>query len=202
MTRVEDDTRANDGAADHALHVLHARERDDVDAAIDFLAQRSDASSPGPDADTGGETTFDFSRYRARRIREQLIVLLDQLHGAIERRDVDRVEAVLDAAEAYRCLPAGVREEAIVMAQLPAASLRAPMRLYRYQYLLSRLGDEPIESALDPTQLAMDFAPAAPSDSPSSVRELPFLERPFPERRSPRGGPRRGGDDRRRSGSR
>ena len=162
MSTGEDDTRA--------------LERDDVDEAIDFLAQRGEARTAEAGAETALATTFDLSRYRARRIRDQLIALLDQLHVAIERRDVDRVEAVLAAAESYRCVPAGVREEAIVMSQLPATSLRAPMRLYRYQYLLRRLGDEPLDSALDPAQLALDFGPASTPALPNGGRELPFRD--------------------------
>jgi len=152
-----------------------------------------------------GAAMIDFSRYRARRVREQLIALLDQLHVAIERRDVYRVQAVLDTAEKYRCLPAGVREEAIEMAQLPPTSLRAPMRLYRYQHLLWRLADEPMDTALDPAQLAMDFTPLAgpsPVGSPASTTTSLGRELAFRDRRSPNDGPRPGGGDRRRSGSR
>jgi hypothetical protein len=162
MTSGEDDTRA--------------LERDDVDEAIDFLAQRGEGRRAEDGSEASDATTFDLSRYRARRIREQLIALLDRLHIAIEQRDVDRVEAVLAAAEVFRCVPAGVREEAIVMSQLPASSLRAPMRLYRYQYLLRRLGDEPLESALDPAQLALDFGPASAPASPTGGRELLFRD--------------------------
>ena len=173
MSRGEDDTRAGDGAPDQTLGAL---QRDDVDEAIDFLALRGEARTRVAGGEAADRTTFDLSRYRARRIRDQLIALLDQLHAAIERRDVDRVEAVLAAAEVYRCVPAGVRQEAIVMSQLPATSLRAPMRLYRYQYLLRRLGDEPLDSALDPAQLALDFGPASAPTSPTGGRELPFRD--------------------------
>lgn len=162
MTSGEDDTRALG--------------RDDVDEAIDFLAQRGEGRRAEDGGEPAGAPMFDLSRYRARRIREQLIALLDRLHVAIEQRDVDRVEAVLAAAEVFRCVPAGVREEAIVMSQLPVSSLRAPMRLYRYQYLLRRLGDEPLESALDPAQLALDFGPSSAPASPTGGRELPFRD--------------------------
>jgi hypothetical protein len=50
------------------------------------------------------------------------------------------------------------------------------MRLYRYQYLLRRLGDEPLESALDPAQLALDFGPASAPASPTGGRELLFRD--------------------------
>jgi hypothetical protein len=173
MTRGEYDTRAGDGAPDPTLAAL---ERDDVDEAIDFLALRGEGRTREAGGEGSDRTTFDLSRYRARRIRDHLIALLDQLHAAIERRDVDRVEAVLAAAEVYRCIPAGVREEAIVMSQLPTTSLRAPMRLYRYQYLLRRLGDEPVDSALDPAQLVLDFGPAFGPISPTGGRELPFRD--------------------------
>ena len=173
MTRGEDDTRAGDGVPNQTLGAL---ERADVDEAIDFLALRGEARNREIGGEAADRTTFDLARYRARRVRDRLIALLDQLHAAIERRDVDRVEAVLAAAEVYRCVPAGVREEAIVMSQLPTTSLRAPMRLYRYQYLLRRLGDEPLDSALDPAQLVLDFGPASGPVSARGGRELPFRD--------------------------
>jgi hypothetical protein len=84
------------------------------------------------------------------------------------------------------------------LAQAPRTSLRAPVRLYRFQYLLRRLGDEPMEeSAFDASQLALDLAPTPISARPGDGRELLFRER-----RSPDGGPRRPGRDRRRTGSR
>jgi hypothetical protein len=116
---------------------------------------------------------------------------------AIEQRDVERVWYLLDDPEAYRCIPANVREEALMMAQLPARSLRAPVRLFRFQYLLRRLGDESPEAQADQSQLALDFTPAPIPVRATGTRELPFLDR-----RSPNGGPPRRGRDRRRTGSR
>ena len=145
---------------------------------------------------------MDFARYRARRMRARLLNILNHVLAAIEQRDVERVMALLDDPEAYRCVPARVREEAIVVSQLPESSLRAPMRLYRYQYLLHRLSDEPLESSLDPAQFALEFAPAQPPRSlrgKPAGRELSFTDRPARERRSSDGGPRRGGRDRRRT---
>jgi len=197
----DDDVRANARTADDTGRRV---EHDDVEAAIDFLAERAErtAASPVP---AGDPSTVDLARYRARRMRERLSHILDGVLAAIERRDVERVVALLDDPEAYRCVPARVREEAIVVSQLPEGSLRAPIRLYRYQYLLHRLSDEPLESPLDPAQLALELAPTPPPQSlraKSGVRELSFTDRPLPERRSPNGGPRRGGRDRRRTGAR
>jgi hypothetical protein len=147
--------------------------------------------------DLGGTQTVDLARYRAKRMRQRLLLVVDRLLHAIEQRDAERVWALLDDPEAYRCLPANVREEAIMMAQLPRASMRAPVRLFRYAYLLHRLGDEPLAPAEEQAQLALDFVPTRVPDKPIAVRELPFRDR-----RSPQGGPRRHGRDRRRSGSR
>jgi hypothetical protein len=174
-------------------------EHDDVEAAIDFLAMRADrtAADPAPVKDA---TTVDFARYRARRMRGRLLCILNGVLAAIERRDLDRVMSLLDDPEAYRCVPARVREEAIIISQLPESSLRAPIRLYRYQYLLHRLSDEPLESSLDPAQFAFEFTPTPPPQSlraKSGVRELSFTDRPVRERRARDGGPRRGGRDRR-----
>ena len=86
-----------------------------------------------------------------------------------------------------------------MMAQLPAASLRAPVRLYRYQYLLRRMADDPVAESYEQPQLTLDFVPApVPVPArPTAVRELPFRDR-----RSPHGGPPRRGRDRRRTGAR
>ena len=201
MERVGDRGVRPDGSAPHdrATRVEH----DDVEAAIDFLAERAErtAANPAPPKDV---TNVDLARYRARRMRGRLLSILNGVLAAIERRDVERVMSLLDDPEAYRCVPARVREEAIVISQLPESSLRAPIRLYRYQYLLQRLSDEPLESPLDPAQFAFEFAPLAPPQSlrsRSGVRELSFSDPPARERRGPNGGPRRGGRDRRRTGA-
>ena len=147
----------------------------------------------------GGTQTVDLAHYRAKRMRQRLLLVVERLMRAIEQRNAGRVWAILDDPEAYRYIPANVREEAIMLAQLPGASLRAPVRLFRYQYLLERLGDDTLGFAEEQTQLALDLAPVSVSGPArtSTVRELPFGER-----RSPHGGPRRGGRDRRRAGSR
>jgi hypothetical protein len=199
MQRVgEDGSRSSAHAsADRRNRVEH----DDVEAAIDFLAKRAERTAVDP-APLEDASTVDFARYRARRMRARLLNILNQVLAAIEQRDVERVMALLDDPEAYRCVPARVREEAIVVAQLPESSLRAPIRLYRYQYLLHRLSDEPLESPLDPAQFVLEFAPAPPPRSlrgKPAGRELSFTDRPVRERRSSDGGPRRGGRDRRRT---
>jgi hypothetical protein len=152
--------------------------------------------------DDGGTQTVDLARYRAKRMRHRLALIVERLLRAIDQRDVERVWRLLDDPEAYRCIPANVREEALMMAQLPHTSLRAPMRLYRYQHLLHRLGDdsldEPFDLSLDQSQLAIDFTPAP---TPATERPVGGRELPFRERRSPDGGPRRG-RDRRRTGAR
>jgi hypothetical protein len=139
--------------------------------------------------------TVDLARYRALRMRERLLRIVSGVLAAIERRDVERVVALLDDPEAYRCIPARVREEAILVAQLPEGSLRAPIRLYRYQYLLFRLSDEPLESPLDSAQFALMFGSAPPPrslrDTPGG-RELAFTVRPLRERRTSGGRRRRG----------
>jgi hypothetical protein len=158
----------------------------------------------GTGADSGrGVDAVDLARYRARRIRERLLARLDAIHAAIERRDLDRVLALLDEEEAYRFVPAVVRREAITMAQLPPASLRAPIQLFRYEHLLRRLGDEPMEASPDAVQLALDLSPPPPpAPTDAGARELPFRTLPLRDRRSPQGGAGFRGRDRRRSGSR
>ena len=100
--------------------------RDDVDAATRFFDAVDEAPVDAEEdaaSQRAGATTYDFSRYRARRIRERLLGLLDALHIAIERRDLGAVWTVLDEADACRCFPPAVREEALALAQLPSTSL-------------------------------------------------------------------------------
>jgi len=150
--------------------------------------------------DDGGTQTVDLAHHRAKRMRQRLLLVVDHLLHAIEHRDAERVWMLLDDPEAYRCIPSNVREEALTMAQLPGTSLRAPVRLYRYQYLLRRLDDDPLEQTFDQSQLALELAPVATpaTERPTGGgRELLFLER-----RSPTGRVRRRGRDRRRTLSR
>ena len=147
--------------------------------------------------DDDGTQTVDLAHYRAKRMRHRLLLVVGRLLEAIEQRDAERVWRLLDDPEAYRCIPSNVREEALMIAQASRTSLRAPVRLYRFQYLLRRLGDEPFGESFDESQLALDFTPAPLTERAAGGRELPFRER-----RAPDGGPRRRGRDRRRTGSR
>jgi hypothetical protein len=136
--------------------------------------------------------SVDFVQYRARRLRLRLLDLLDTLVVAIERRDLQAVWDVLDEEDAVRWFASGLREEALTIARLPATSLRAPQRIYRFYHQILQLGDEPLERTGDSSQLALDLEPA---DSSRSML-------PFPDPSAPTDDPRRGGGDRRRSGSR
>jgi hypothetical protein len=147
--------------------------------------------------DDDGTRTVDLAHYRAKRMRHRLLLVVDRLLRAIEQRDTERVWRLLDDPEAYRCIPSNVREEALTMAQAPRTSLRAPVRLYRFQYLLRRLGDQPFGESFDESQLALEFTPEPLTERTAGGRELVFRER-----RAPDGGPRRRGRDRRRTGSR
>lgn len=168
--------------------VAAARFRDAV-AAEPVHAEEEAAS------ESVGATTYDFATFRARRIRERLLALLDTLAVAIERRDLGAVWRVLDAGDASRCFPPGLREEALMIAALPITSFRAPIRLYRYQHLLMHLGDDPLEVACDPAQLDLDLVAMQPI-RPTPVRELWFRDPSLPD-----DGPETGGSHRR-SGSR
>jgi hypothetical protein len=149
-----------------------------------------DAGDSGTPQDDLDAATLDFSRFRARRMRERLLGLLDTLVRAIDRRDLSAVVNVLDQSDACRCFPADVRDEAIAIAALPGSTVRAPTSLYRYYHMLVQLGDEPMEREMDPTPPSNDGAGGST-----------FTEIAFSDRRPPRGGPR-SGPDRRRSGSR
>jgi len=168
---------------------------DDVVAAARFrdavIAERVNAEEEAA-SESGGGTTYDFAQFRARRIRERLLALLDTLADAIESRDLAAVWRVLDAADACRCFPPGLREEALTIARMPLGGAPVPIRLYRYQHLLTQLGDDPIEIACDPAQLDVD----APPLRAAGGRELWFPDRPLPDDGPGNGGPHR------RSGSR
>src|SRR5919107_3468971 len=130
--------------------------------------------------DDGGAQTVDLAHYRAKRMRHRLLLVTERLLRAIEQRDAERVWRLLDDPEAYRCIPSNVREEALTMVQAPRTSLRAPVRLYRFQYLLRRLGDAPLGESFDESQLALDFTPAPWTERTAGGRELPFRERRAP----------------------
>ena len=151
--------------------------------------ENGEAGGPGsPDT-----PTVDFGQFRARRLRMRLLDLLDLLVSSMQRRDLQAVWDVLDEEDAVRWFPAGLREEAIAIARAPTDSFRAPIRLFRYHHEIQQLGDEPLEPPADSTQLTLDLA------VPGLTRPvLPFPGRP----NAPPDDPRRGGGDRRRSGSR
>jgi hypothetical protein len=150
------------------------------------------SGSGGDDGRVSGDApAVDFAQYRARRVRMRLLELLDTLVVAMERRDLQTVWDVLDEEEALRWFPAGVREEAVVIARLSPTSLRAPLRTYHFYHQLRQLGDEPLDLANDPHQLALDLAPRTANPV------ISFRDRPAPPDDPHRGG----GADRRRSGS-
>jgi hypothetical protein len=143
---------------------------------------------------SGDAPPVDFAQYRARRHRLRLLDLLDALIVAMERRDVQAVWDLLDEEDAVRSFPAGLRQEALMMARLPRGSLRAPIRAYEFYHQLQQLADEPMPQVGDPRQLSLGLASPAPER----------MAIPFPDRTSaPPDDPRRGGGtDRRSSGSR
>ena len=98
MQKSGDDRRATAAAA---AEWAKGMEHDDVEDAIDFLARRAAqaAADPAPVTDA---IMVDLARYRAQRMRERLLRIVNGLLAAIERRDLDRVVALLDDPEAYR----------------------------------------------------------------------------------------------------
>ena len=53
----------------------------------------------------GATQTVDLARYRAKRMRQRLLLVVERLLRAIEQRDAERVWMLLDDPEAYRCIP-------------------------------------------------------------------------------------------------
>jgi hypothetical protein len=137
--------------------------RDDLDATVRFFsaARREAPDIAPPSPRRPGEVTpvIDMQRYRAARMRRRLLALLHALRTALDQRDAQGVWDVLDETDAGRCFPPGVRDEAIEIASLPHTSPRVPIRLLHYEHTLVQLGDEPMEPACDPAQLAIPLAP-------------------------------------------
>jgi hypothetical protein len=69
-----------------------------------------------------------------------VLAYLAELYDAIRQRNELRVHALLRSPDARR-IPPAVREEAIAMVRLPAASLRAPMHLLMCLHRLEQLSD-------------------------------------------------------------
>lgn len=68
----------------------------------------------------------------------RLLVVAEQLLDAIGARDPDVVRALLESAVASS-VPREVREEALTIVALPAASYRAPMQLLQFHHRLTQL---------------------------------------------------------------
>ena len=88
---------------------------------------------------------------------------LARLYEAIRARNELRVHALLREPESL-WIPREVREEAIVMVRLPAASMRAPMQLLMFLHrmeqltLLEPVEDENAPRYRDPNQLDLPLA--------------------------------------------
>lgn len=168
----------------HAPGCAHSVESTRNAARVWSMATSDDEAPRG--GASGDAPAVDFALYRARRHRLQLLDLLAALLDAVERRDLPAVRDMLEDDSVGRSFPADVRQEALMMARLPRGSLRAPIRAYQFHHQLQQLADEPMPLVVDPRQLSLDL--------PSTAGDGRFI--PFPN------DPRRGGTDRRRSGSR
>lgn len=97
---------------------------------------------------------------RASR-RAELLELVNALYVAARDRDSVVVHALLARPYASR-LPRDVREEVLALLREPPGSLRAPMRLLRYGYVLTQLGAgddlEHDRSRVDQLRLELDEA--------------------------------------------
>ena len=71
----------------------------------------------------------------------RLIVIAEKLHDAVVQRDAALVRALLDIPAASS-IPREVREEALTLMALPAASFRAPMQLLQFHHRLIELSRE------------------------------------------------------------
>jgi hypothetical protein len=67
-----------------------------------------------------------------------LMRLLDALYRAASERRLARVRELLLQAGATR-IPRDVREDALVLARSPIGSMRAPIALLRYRFMLEQL---------------------------------------------------------------
>jgi hypothetical protein len=84
-----------------------------------------------------------------------LLEYLEEIYRAAMTRDADGVHALLRRPLALH-VPIEVRAEAIAIANAPAASLRAPIRLLQMQQRVAQLG----ESDDDESQLELELRQA------------------------------------------
>lgn len=96
-----------------------------------------------------------------------LLAYLAELYDAIRDRNELRVHVLLRAVDAGR-IPTAVREEALVMVRLPAASMRAPMQLLMLLHRMEQLAldeggqdEHEAPSFHDPDQLEIPLTRAS-----------------------------------------
>ena len=87
-----------------------------------------------------------------------LIAYLDEIVGAVDRRERRRIPDLLDDALATH-LPRDVREELRMFAAQPDSGFRAPIRFLRFRFRMMQLasGEEPF----DGPQLELDLGRGA-----------------------------------------
>ncbi len=89
-------------------------------------------------------------RGRERALDRSPLRLLAALSAAVAARDVGAVYSLVTGAASV--LPRRVREEALAIASLPRASLRAPIALWSFYHQTCQLRQE---SPADPRQLEL-----------------------------------------------
>ena len=89
--------------------------------------------------ETEGRTADRPARDRAGW-RERMLAYVDALYDAVQDRDEPEVRALLAQGDATH-LPREVREEALALLPEPVGSLRAPIRLLRFEFVLTQLDE-------------------------------------------------------------
>ena len=107
----------------------------------------------------------------------RMLAWLDLLRDGVAARDQMRIWELLGHREA-RLAPRALLEEALALARAPAASVRAPVELLRYAWVVERLAEAGEAMPGLAPSVDADEEPAASHGSPSVVQ----LEFAWPRR--------------------
>jgi len=92
----------------------------------------------------------------------KFLAYLEEIEGAVLRRDALRVTALLRKRTATH-LPRAVREELLLISRQPRESLRAPVQFLRFQHRMTQLSKA--EGRLPTAQTELRLEPPAPAGS-------------------------------------
>ena len=102
------------------------------------------------------------ARRRPSNTLRSFLEYLEEIDGAVLRRDALRVTALLRKRTATH-VPRAVREERLLISRQPRESLRAPVQFLRFQHRMTQLAKT--EGRLPTAQTELRLEPPAPAGS-------------------------------------